>query len=271
MYRFRVGSVEVAALSDTVQAYPAEAVFPQAGDALSTYSHYLDSQGRVELNFGCFLLSDPEGLILIDTGLGPSQQGQLLDQLRELGVDPGEIDLVVFTHLHGDHTGWNIEPETGQPRFSKARFLVPGADWAHYSRQQPIPDSFTNDVLPLMSAGAMDLFDGERALTASAVAVPTPGHTPGHTSVMIANGGENACILGDVFLSPIDAEELAWANGFDWDHDMARATRLRLVDRLINENTVVGASHLPLPGVGRFIRLEGKTGWRGFSPEEFLA
>ncbi len=266
MDKFTIGNVQVAALTDTTQTYPASAVFPHAGDSLSQYSHYLADGEGMTLNFGCFLIRDREQTVLVDTGLGPTEDGQLLNGLGELGVDPGDVDQVIFTHLHGDHTGWNMDPSTGKPRFTKARYLVPGADWGHYSGQQPPPGSFSRDVHPLMEAGVMDLFDGEHELTSSAVAIPTPGHTPGHTSVLINDGGERGCILGDVVLSPIDAEELTWANSFDWDHDMARATRLRLVDRLINEEVVVGASHMPAPGIGRFVRMEGKTRWQGFTP-----
>jgi glyoxylase-like metal-dependent hydrolase (beta-lactamase superfamily II) len=266
MHRFTVGNVDVIALTDTVQAYPATVVYPHAEDALDAYRHYLDADGAVALNFGCFLLRDPESVILVDTGLGPTEDGQLLAGLEEAGVAPGDVDQIIFTHLHGDHTGWNVDAATGAPRFSRARYLVPGADWAFYSNQQPQPASFIRDVQPLLGAGVMDLFDGERALTSSCVALPTPGHTPGHTSIMIDSGGERGCILGDVVLSPIDAEELTWANGFDWDHEMARATRLRLVDRLINEEATVGASHLPAPGIGTFVRLEGKTRWQGHNP-----
>jgi glyoxylase-like metal-dependent hydrolase (beta-lactamase superfamily II) len=267
-HRFTVGNVEIIALSDAVQAYPGSAIYPQAGDALDAYRHYQQDDGGIALNFGCFLLRDPERTILVDTGLGPTENGKLMDELSGAGASTDDVDAVIFTHLHPDHTGWNIDPDTGKPRFSRARYLVPGADWGHYSQQQPQPDSFQRDVQPLMAAGVMDLFDGEHSLSSSSVAVPTPGHTPGHTSIMITSNGERGCILGDVVLTPVDAEELAWANSFDWDHEMARATRLRLVDRLINEEIVVGASHLPAPGIGRFVRLEGRTRWQGFNPSE---
>lgn len=266
MFPFTIGNVEAAALVDTTQTYPGADVFPAAGESLDRYRHYLDPEGGLEMNFGCFLLRDPEATILVDTGLGPSEGGRLLAELDEAGVAPGDIDTVLFTHLHGDHTGWSVDPATGKPRFANARHLVPGADWSYYSNQSPQSESFERDVLPLLAAGVMDLFDGERDLGAACSAVPTPGHTPGHTSVMVTSAGERGCILGDVVLSPIDAEELAWANSFDWDDEMARATRLRLVDRLINEGALVGASHLPAPGLGRFVRLDGTTRWEPAAP-----
>lgn len=262
MQKTNVGNVEVIALVDCIEAYPAPAVYPRAGEKLDGYKHYLDAEGRLALNFGCFLVRDGAQTILVDTGWGASHNGQLPSELESAGVGPDEIDTVIFTHLHGDHTGWNMDPATGKPRFTKARYLVPGADWAHYSKQQPVPDSFESDVRPLLQAGVMELFDGERTLGPSTTAVPTPGHTPGHTSLAIVSGSERGYILGDVVLTPIDAEQPDLANSFDWDEELARATRLRTVEQLVSDGSLVGASHLPAPGLGRFVRVDGRTRWQ---------
>lgn len=272
MKRARAGSIELVALIDNIQPYPATSVYPQAGDALGGYSGFLDAEGRVELNFASFLFEDAGTTVLVDTGWGPGMGGKLMDELHEAGVAPGAIDIVIFTHLHGDHTGWNLD-EAGKPRFPNARYLVPGADWAHYSRQaqaestasperSPVSGSFTRDVEPLLDLGVLELFDGEKTLTPAATAIPTPGHTPGHTSIAIASGSDRAFILGDVVISAIDAIETDWQNGFDWDHETARATRLRIVTRLIEDGSLVGASHLSVPGLGHFVRADGRPAWR---------
>jgi glyoxylase-like metal-dependent hydrolase (beta-lactamase superfamily II) len=237
-------------------------VYTGAGDALNDYKHYLNEDGAVVLNFGCFLLRDGNMTVLVDTGWGPEMQGKLPEELAAAGVSPGEVDQVLFTHLHGDHTGWNIDRATGKPLFAKATYLVPGADWAHYSRQAPPPESFTRDVEPLSKLGCMELFEGERQLSPSLTAVPTPGHTPGHTSVAISSGAAKGFILGDVVLSPIDAEEPDFQNSFDWDHEIARTTRLRMLAQLSGDGSIVGASHLPPPGLGRFVKDGTKTRWQ---------
>ncbi len=274
MKKARAGSIEVVALIDNRQSYPATNVYPQAGDALDRYSGFLDAEGRVELNFACFLFEEAGTRVLVDTGWGPAMGGKLMDELGEAGVAAEEVDIVIFTHLHGDHTGWNLD-EAGKPRFPKARYLVPGADWAHYSKQaqaqpsgesggrsHPRDSSFVRDVEPLLDLGVIELFDGEKTLTLSATAIPTPGHTPGHTSVTISRGTDRAFILGDVVITSIDAIETEWQNGFDWDHETARATRLRTVTRLIDDGSLVGASHLPVPGLGHFVRADGRPAWR---------
>ncbi len=260
MQKARVGNVEIVALSDGTQGYPAASVYPGAGDRLADHSASLSADGKVEMNFGCLLVRADGTTVLVDTGLGPESKGQLMDDLRAAGVANDEIDLVLFTHLHGDHTGWNIDRESGKPSFGKARYLVPKGDWDHYAAQGR--GSFKRDILPLEAVGCLDLIAGEHAVSPSLTAIPTPGHTPGHTSLVIDSDGERGLILGDVVISPVDALNPRWDNSFDWDHDVARSTRLSLLWRLEREGALVGASHLPAPGLGRFVRVQGRRRWQ---------
>lgn len=261
MERRTIGNVDVIALIDTVEAYPGIVVYPEAGEALSRFAHFMDSERKVALNFASFVLVEAESVVLVDTGWGPEHDGHMMDELRAANVAPGDIGQVIFTHLHGDHTGWNLDRATGQPLFPNARYLVPQADWDHYGQITPPPSSFVRDVLPLEAMGRMELFAGERALSSSLIAIPTPGHTPGHTSVVITSGNEHGMILGDVVISPIDAERPEWPNAFDWDAAIARTTRLKAIERLVESRALVGASHLPVPGFGRFVGRGGGTAW----------
>lgn len=260
MQRTRVGNVDVIALVDTIQAYPAAGVYPTAGDAIKGYSHFLDSEGRVALNFGCFALRDGSTTVLVDTGLGPESNGQLLAELDAAGVARESVSSVIFTHLHMDHTGWNLDRATGKPNFPNASYLVPRGDWDHFGAQND--QFFARDVAPLEALGRLDLIEGERVLTQACVALPTPGHTPGHTSVVISSAGERGIILGDVVLSPIDAEEPSLENSFDWNGGIAGETRRLMLDRLSGDGSLVGGSHLPAPGLGRFVRAGGRTAWK---------
>ena len=262
MQRTRVGGVEVIALVDTIQAYPATAVWPEAGDTLAPYSALLDSEGRVVMNFGCFLVIDGATRLLVDTGWGPEFQGQLLQEMDAAGVERESITHVLFTHLHGDHTGWNIDRATGEPVFGRARYLVPRADWNYYESQQPEVESFVRDVVPLQAKGRMDLIAGEYTIAPGLVALPTPGHTPGHTSVAITSAGEQGFILGDVVFSEVDAQETGMKSSFDWDGAMAIETRRQTVERLVESRALVGASHITAPGLGRFVREDGRTRWQ---------
>jgi len=262
MERRQLGSYEVIALADTVQSYPATAVYPAAGDALAGYAAYLDATGAVALNFACFLLVGSGLTVLVDTGWGPEFDGQLPSEMKAAGVDPASVDVVTFTHLHGDHTGWNFDRGTGARFFANARYLVPRLDWEHYAAQQPPSGSFERDMRPLEATGRLELFDGGHVLAPGLTAVPTPGHTPGHTSFAIDSGGTRGFVLGDVVLTRIDAERPELDCSFDWDHAIARATREATIARLAADQSLVGASHLPAPGFGRFRVEAGRSSWQ---------
>ncbi len=261
MKRARVGNVEVIALVDLTSPMPAASVYIDAEEAIKPLRGYLDSEGRVVLNFGCFLLRDGGQTVLVDAGNGPEAGGKLLEELSEAGVSLDSIDTVIFTHLHGDHTGWNLDRATGAPRFPRARYLVPQADWDHYRTRDPRPRSFERDVVPLEATGKMVLFEGEHTVGPSLTAIPTPGHTPGHSSVVISSNGAKGLILGDVVLSPIDTELPELKNTFDWDHAIAQDTRLKMLKRLSDDGSLVGASHVAAPGLGKFVRAGDRTRW----------
>jgi glyoxylase-like metal-dependent hydrolase (beta-lactamase superfamily II) len=272
MQKTTVGSIEITALVDLVQSYPATTVYPGVGDT-ARFARHLEAGGNVPLGFASFLVRDGETLLLVDTGWGPEHGGQLLAELSAAGVTPGDVTHVLFTHLHGDHTGWNIDRETGRPIFANARYLAPKADWDHFDeqdrgeserlRERPQLGSFSRDMRPLQAAGVLDLISGESPVSKALVAIPTPGHTPGHTSVSITSGGEHGFILGDVVITCCDAEEPSLETVFDSDRQLAVRTRKATVERLIADGALVGASHLPAPGLGRFVRVGSGQEWRG--------
>jgi glyoxylase-like metal-dependent hydrolase (beta-lactamase superfamily II) len=255
-----VGSATVIALSDTVQQYGATSVYPDVNEAAwEPYRSMLTGNGELVLNFGCFVVQADGRTVLVDTGWGPTFNGRLMDELSSANVSPDSIDAVIFTHLHGDHIGWNITEEGGEPRprFPRARYLVPEADWKHYTGQAEQSDLFRQQMLPLDQLGVMDLVGGDHALSPSVTTVATPGHTPGHLCIAITSGGEHGFILGDVAITPVEAHETGWKNSFDGDSEMARGTRERVLERLERDRALVGASHFPLPGLGRFTRDSG--------------
>ncbi|MBI2888150.1 MAG: MBL fold metallo-hydrolase [Chloroflexi bacterium] len=263
MTRITVGNAEIIGLTDTRQGYAAASIYPDAGAQLERFREHLTAGGQLELTFGCFLVRADGQQVLVDTGLGPESNGQLLAELDAAGVRREQIAIVLFTHLHGDHTGWNLDRATGRPLFPNARYLVPRGDWDHYGSAQQVPASFTRDIAPLQALGCLELIEGEKALGPSLVTLPTPGHTPGHTSLLVTSGGQRAAVIGDVVLSTIDVEEPTWFTSFDSDKPLAVRTRVALLDRLEQEGAVIGASHLPSPGLGRLARREERRVWQG--------
>ena len=261
-----VGSATVIALSDTERPYSAQAGYSEVSEAAwEPYRHLLTGDGEIVINFGCYVVRADGRTVLVDTGWGPASDGRLLDDLASAGVKPEEIDAVLFTHLHGDHIGWNLVDDGGtpRPRFTRARYLVPEADWTHFAAQPEQSEPLREQVARLERLGVMDLIGGDHVLSPSVTTVATPGHTPGHLSLAIRSGGAHGFILGDVAITPIEAHETDWTNRFDWDSEMARGTRRHVLDRLERDRALVGAGHFPLPGLGRFTRdSRGRRMWQ---------
>ena len=137
--RLRIGNVEVLALSDgRLQFVPSE-FFPTVSEAdWEPHRHQLEPNGSIVLNVGSFLLRSDGKTVLVDTGLGESSEGMpnavsglLLKDMADNGVRPDEVDMVVVTHLHRDHVGWNFvwDDDVFRPTFRNARYWIPRADW----------------------------------------------------------------------------------------------------------------------------------------------
>ena len=233
-YITRVGNVEILALSDgSIRFTPADFFPTIPAENWDPYREYFTPEGEMIMNLGCFLLRSEGKTILIDTGLGIDtghletlDKGKLLDDFNAKGVSRDEVDIVGITHLHIDHVGWNFlydddgseegsEVErSGDPQatFANARYWVANADWRVFTRgalrKRPyIPAQ----VLPLQDQGILELFEGEQQLTGEVSTLPTPGHTPGHTSFLVASQGERAVITGDAIHSRAQTQETHWS------------------------------------------------------------
>jgi glyoxylase-like metal-dependent hydrolase (beta-lactamase superfamily II) len=271
----RVGDVEIMALSDGMLEFDLCNFFPTIpSDEWGPYESHLHDH-KVRFNLGSYLIRSSGRTILIDTGLGPRPVdtpdvpwGELLRDFQANNVRPEEVDMVVMTHLHRDHVGWNLmrEGERWVPTFPNARYWMSAKDWEVCHDGAVQPQRFPNAptcVWPLADLGLVELMEGEHALTRELTAVPTPGHTPGHVSILITSHGERALVLGDAAHSPVQLQETDWVSRADMDPELTRRTRRALVERLEREEIVVAAGHFEAPGFGRVVRLDGRRYWRG--------
>jgi glyoxylase-like metal-dependent hydrolase (beta-lactamase superfamily II) len=149
--------------------------------------------------------------------------GALLQELEALSLSPEDIDIVFLTHLHFDHVGWNLT-SAGTPTFSRARYVLHQAEWdARVAHDAHVLRPFTDRlVTPLRTLGVLDLVAAEHALTPEVIAFPTPGHSPGHMSVLVNLRGEKALIIADVLVHPGQVTEPDWSSGLIWTRSLHR-------------------------------------------------
>lgn len=261
-----VGNVEIIALVDTAMQIPMAFFFPgrDPADFEPYRSLYPKSfgDGSLATQCGAYAIRSQGKTILCDTGIGPGPiemlggiRGRLLDDMREKGVPPEDVDIVAFTHLHVDHVGHNLD-QKGAPNFPNAKYLAPQADWDFFTRALDANPQM-QQVMPLKELGKLELISGERALTPEVTTYPTPGHTPGHTSLLISSGGEKAIVTGDLAHHPAQVDRIDWCASFDMDQATTTETRRKVFAQMESDGLIAAFCHFPEP-FGRLTRLEGK-------------
>jgi glyoxylase-like metal-dependent hydrolase (beta-lactamase superfamily II) len=276
-----VGTVQVTAVCDVTGDFPAplEEAFPQVEAAAwepwrRRHPGAFGGPGRWRLRDWCFVVRGRDRVVLVDTGVGGpgapgatwiGVPGRLPEELAAARVEPDEVDLVVLTHLHLDHIGWNLawEGDRPRPRFPRASYLVQRADWELFaSRPEDAREAFDRCVAPLQALGVAELLEGDRTLDAELSLLHTPGHTPGSQSLLVRSGEEAALLWGDVANHPAQVGEPDWGPGSDVQPEVARGTRRRLLDRIETEGMWLAPAHFPEP-FGTVTRVEGAHRWTG--------
>lgn len=268
-YRYRVGEAVVTAVTDGANTLPLPERFvvnvPRDQVAAALAADYRDP-ATITVPYTPLVVETGGRTIVIDTGngeaaLGPSKgaAGQFHTNLKAAGFDPGAIDAVVISHFHGDHVNGLLTAD-GRPAFPKAEVLVPEPEWAYW---------MDDGAMSRAPAGRMQevfrnnrrVFDGlsrkvtpyawDKEVAPGLTALGTPGHTPGHTSFLLASGDKNLFVQSDVTNVPVlFARHPGWYVMFDQDPQMAEATRRKVYDRLAAERTLMQGFHYPFPAVG---------------------
>ncbi|MFJ6324791.1 MULTISPECIES: MBL fold metallo-hydrolase [unclassified Rhizobium] len=229
-----------------------------------------------------WLVRTPDHVILIDTGSGndkerPSnpifhhQAIPFLDRLRDAGIEPEEVDFVVNTHLHVDHSGWNTVLRDGKwlPTFKNARYIFPRAEQKYYSSVASHNDAnmhslgvYEDSVRPVIEAGLADFIDctGGPFLDRFTF-LPTPGHSVGHMSVLLELDNEAAIFGGDVMNHPVQVGRPDLNTVFCEFPDQAVQSRRRVLEFAVNNRATYFSTHFPGSSAGYVTREGEKFRW----------
>jgi glyoxylase-like metal-dependent hydrolase (beta-lactamase superfamily II) len=229
--------------------------------------HFANEEGRLKMSIHSLVVETSSHRIVVDTGLGNDKQGRnvptwnnrngpFLETLAQAGFPPDSIDIVLCTHLHVDHVGWNTKLVDGKwvPTFANARYVFGRAEYEHWRDHSDEPDKaavFNDSVKPIVDAGNAELIPSDHRLCEEITMIPTPGHSPGHMSILIQSGGEEGLLTGDVAHHPCQMAHLDWSSTADSDPVQSAATRRQLFSRFADTATLVIGGHFSAAHIKR--------------------
>jgi glyoxylase-like metal-dependent hydrolase (beta-lactamase superfamily II) len=272
---FHIGDIEIHLISDGV-------VLVDGGGAFGLVPRVLwgrilppDDRNRVPMILTCLLVRAAGKTILVDTGLGDKlppklvelwglshPNGTLLDGLARLGLAPGHVDLVINTHLHGDHCAGNttFTPDGDvRPVFPNAEYFVQRREYEDAMRPNErtqatyVPINYE----PLARSGQLTLLDADREIVPGVSVVLTPGHTPGHQSVLFESGGLHALFVADLASYAVHFERLGWMTAYDVEPLVTLETKRRWQAWALEHDALLIFQHDTQVGAARLAEDEG--------------
>ncbi|MFF3319905.1 MBL fold metallo-hydrolase [Streptomyces sp. NPDC003035] len=280
-----LGDVEVIRIVEWQGAFaPARTLVPQseadvwkANENWLAPDHWEPDTDRAVMALQTWVLRSGGRTVLVDTGVGKGRerpnspqfhhwQGDFLGLLAGVGIQPEDVDIVVNTHLHADHVGWNTIDAEGEwiPAFPNAEYLIPAADDFHFGpdnaygkgRQEDDRLVYEDSVAPVHRAGQSVLWEGVHRIDAHLTLEPAPGHTPGSSVLRLASGTDRAVFVGDLLHSPVQVLDPSCNSCFCLDAQAAVASRRRILERACVERELVVPAHFGGEGVVE-VRREG--------------
>ncbi|MGP9810692.1 MBL fold metallo-hydrolase [Rhodopseudomonas sp. NSM] len=230
---------------------------------------FANAEGRLRMTVHALVVETPTRRIVVDTCIGNDKQGRsvptwngldrpFLADMAAAGYPAESIDMVVCTHLHVDHVGWNTRLVDGRwvPTFGDARYVFARDEydyWKQHSTEGEHAAVFADSIQPVVDAGLVDLVASDAAVADEITLIPTPGHSPGHVSLHIRSDGAEALLSGDVAHHPCQMAHLDWASTVDFDPKQSTESRRALFSRFADTPTLVigghfGPSHITRDG-----------------------
>jgi len=238
-----------------------------------------DERNRIQLGMRCLLIEHPSGLVLIDTGAGNKENEKfkdiyglenegadgatlLEDGLKQIGITPPDVTLVINTHLHFDHAGGNTRNRSDgslEISFPNATYIVKRGEYEFATRpnERTVASYFERNYTPLEAAEKIEFVSREKEIVKGIRVIPTPGHTPFHQSILIESAGERAFYLGD--LVPTHAHlPLPWIMGYDIEPLVTLETKRGILKQALEEQWLLIFEHDATIAWGR-VEHDGKA------------
>lgn len=263
----KIGDVSITPIIEIDYPVPASFLLPDATpenlapDLDWLEPHFVTPGGeRLKMIIQAFLVESRGLRIVVDTCVGNDKKrdlpawneldGPFLQEIRDAGFPREKVDLVVCTHLHIDHVGWNTMKVDGEwaPTFPNARYVMARPEFEYWRDEGEANwgDVFGDSVAPVFEAGLVDLVPCSHQINPELQFFPTPGHTPGHCSIAVSSGSEEGVIAGDVMHHPSQCTHPEWCSIADIDRDVAIATRRSFCERFSDTGITIVGAHWPL-------------------------
>lgn len=229
----------------------------------------LDAQDALMLCFQSYVVRTPHHTILVDSCIGNDKprprpkwnmksDDTYMRALAAAGFGVEDIDVVMCTHLHVAHVGWNTRLLDGRwvPTFPNARYVFGRTEFDHWTAQNaatPV-SPFVDSVLPVVEARRADIVADDHEIGDHVRLMLTPGHTPGHVAVAFGRGRDDAVVSGDLMHSPIQTRYPEMSVKFDVDQALSAVTRRHFLERYCDTETLCCTAHFPSPSVGKIRR-----------------
>lgn len=271
--RWVIGDTTLTSIVEAETAgIPVEFFFPemtashvQAIDWLPEGSTATD--GTIAFRVQSFVIEHEGRLIVVDPCVGNHKKRALpfwndlrdpwMDRFLAAGFSPLAVDIVVHTHLHSDHIGWDTRLIDGVwiPTFPNARHVYVGdeLDWAREETDRAHQDPYADSIAPVLNARLGWEVEANTDLGHGLTLIPTPGHTPGHVSLRVATSAEPLVVTGDLLHHPIQFTDPSFAETADEDVSRARETRGGFFAEHAAAGTLIAGTHFPVAPVGRIV------------------